>query len=162
MYHLSTMGPPPIRDWSGGRRRKSRGMMGLGALPTAELERLTGAAEAVGRRLDAVRARINDLAASRTLPPSSIAALQDAAAALTEQLAALVTETPDADQVSRWETDLEQLAADVEQLAATVSGLAASAPLAKASRVALWTGAAVAGAIGLGLVIRYYGKRRGR
>lgn len=150
----------PVLSWT---MNRDRSIAGLGALSPDQENPLRDRAGRVYTALDALSTSINNLAATGAVNPTDIGMLFEARAALREQLDALLLEIDalSRDSLESWNTRLGYIERDVAALAQNVAATIAEAPAKKTRSIILWTAVAVGGAVGAGLLIRYWGKRRG-
>lgn len=150
----------PVLSWT---MNRDRSIAGLGALSPDQENPLRDRASRVYNALDALSTSINNLAATGSANPDYVDSLFEARAALREQLDNLLLgiDALNRDSLEGWNTHLAQLERDVATLGQSVSRAIVEAPAKKTRSIILWTAVAVGGAVGAGLLIRYWGKRRG-
>lgn len=133
----------------------------LGALTTSEQISLESRTARLHGVLDQVHQRIS-VARSQGLDIGTLPDAYDELRSSVNRLIERVTVLDTSSDVEEWETELIRLTGAVDQLNAAVQAQASSLAMSGKVQIGLWTGAAVLGAIGLVLGVRWYAKRQRR
>jgi hypothetical protein len=136
---------------------------GLAALPAAQRDALFARAETTYAALETTSRELNTLGEAGVLSPEQLVGARAHVLAVREQLDDLVgrLERIEPSDVEGWEFELAQLERDAASVRNVVAAGATAQATSRLWQVGIWTGAAVAGAIGLALLIRWASKRKG-
>jgi hypothetical protein len=142
------------------RRDRMAGLAGFG-LAAGESSAVSEGIEQlrpVFEQMDHLEVMINGLADQALVAPEDVHAYHDGLTAFRQQAVDLQTQLDSTGATEAWHASVRMLSNDVSAFQARVTSAIWAAPARWALRVGAWVGVVVAGAIGVGFLIRHYGK----